>query len=59
MEKFIIATGIVLAGFALYANKKNYICPIDGAVFKSQAELDAHYIEQHPGERVPIKISWK
>ena len=36
--------------------QKNYICPICGEAFYTQAELEQHFTTAHPSE--PIEIIW-
>jgi len=35
-----------------------FVCPVDGLVFPTQADLIIHMQTEHPGVRIPIKISW-
>jgi hypothetical protein len=56
-----ILTAIIVT--AVVANRASavtqYVCPIDGQIFKSQAELIAHYQTAHPGVRIPIVVAWR
>lgn len=47
---------LFLAGTARAATE--YICPIDGTEFPSQAELEAHMLAEHPGVRIPVQVKW-
>jgi hypothetical protein len=35
-----------------------YVCPYDGLIFPTLAELQDHVMAVHPEERIPISIRW-
>jgi hypothetical protein len=60
MDPIVIAV-IVIALIALGNRKQEaqtFVCPVDGLIFPSQAELEAHMVVEHPGVRFPIQIKW-
>lgn len=36
-----------------------YVCPYCGASFATYEELVAHVQSVHPGERIPLEITWE
>jgi len=38
---------------------EGYVCPYCGATFATYEELVAHVQQYHPGERIPIEITWQ
>lgn len=36
-----------------------YVCPYCGDSFSTYAELVAHVQSVHPGERIPLEITWQ
>jgi len=59
--KVVLVGGALIAAL-LWASKagatSQFVCPIDGLEFASQAELTAHMAAEHPGVRIPINITW-
>jgi hypothetical protein len=57
----LLIGGAVLAA-VLVAQKGiaagQFICPVDGLTFSTQAELIIHMQTEHPGVRVPITVKW-
>ncbi len=54
-----IATLVGIGGIVLLTSKAKaepivYICPIDGLEFDTLEELQAHFTEAHPREKIPI-----
>ena len=57
----IVAIGVIVAALLLPKRTEaagEYICPVDGLEFPSQAELEAHMEAEHPGVRIPLYIRW-
>ncbi len=38
---------------------EGYVCPYCPAVFDTYEELVTHCQSEHPGERIPLPISWE
>ena len=58
----VLLIGGAILGALFLATKAgaagSFICPIDGLIFTTQAELTAHMTAEHPGTRIPIAIKW-
>jgi hypothetical protein len=62
-NKIILVALAVAAGGAILLNKKaiaatEYVCPYDGAVFATLAELQQYEMTNFPGQRISIDIKW-
>lgn len=65
---FIVLGGIVISGVLVYLSTRKakaapppegYVCPYCDQVFLTYENLVAHVQSVHPGERIPIDISWE
>jgi hypothetical protein len=44
--------------YLMRAAPGEYVCPYCGEKFPTLEELQEHVRTEHPGERIPIDISW-
>lgn len=55
---FGLITAIVAATRAKAAPPGKYCCPYCSECFDTYEELVDHVKSEHPGERIPIEITW-
>ena len=58
LSSLVVGGVLVLALSGKAKAASGYSCPYCGETFDTLAELQAHVQSAHPGQRIPIDITW-